>query len=83
MRSSLSTYDTSKLSTDEIKKKYDQVLASRENQIKDLSVMIGAYNEKVSDVSKLKTQLSDRMILLEEENAKLSMKVSKLVKIIN
>lgn len=55
MRSSLSTYDTSKLSTDEIKKKYDQVLASRENQIKDLSVMIGAYNEKVSDVSKLKT----------------------------
>ena len=49
--SSLSQYDFSSFSKDQIIDKYEKVLASREKQLQDLSMMIGSYNEKVSDVN--------------------------------
>ena len=50
LKSSLSTYDFRSFTKDQIVEKYEQMLATREKQLQDLSMMIGSYNEKVSDV---------------------------------
>jgi hypothetical protein len=49
-KSSLSTFNFSSFTKDQIIDKYEKVLASREKQLQDLSMMIGSYNEKLTDV---------------------------------
>lgn len=50
-RSSLSKMNFTGMSKDQIIEKYERVLASREKQLQDLSMMIGDYNEKISLVT--------------------------------
>ena len=50
LHSSLYKLHSTGISKDALLEKYEVVLASREKQLQDLSLMIGDYNEKLSDV---------------------------------
>jgi predicted nucleic acid-binding Zn-ribbon protein len=70
--SSLKYFNFEGFSQEKIIEKYEVVLASREKQITDLSIEIGAINERLSN-------LSDKCKHLAEENEILKNKLQKKV----
>ena len=68
--SSLKNFKFEGWTSDKIVEKYETVLASREKQIADLSIVIGQSNEKINQLNEKLNELNKENVLLKERLSK-------------